>query len=81
MQCGVPEHMLKLMVNFRDARESARDLLELLGIEYRAAALHIEPFGISATLGNIFEWRRRNLRRCERRTRCCHSAIRCSQKN
>ena len=60
----VPERVLKLMVNFRDATESARDITELLGIEGAAAALYFEQFEsmLKQRENWKFEWRGRNRR-------------------
>jgi len=60
----VPERVLKLMVNFRDATESARDITELLGIEGSAAALYFEQFESMLKQRDDwkFDWRGRNRR-------------------
>lgn len=60
----VPERALKLMVNFRDATESARDMTELLGIEGTAAALYFEQFEsmLKQRVNWTFDWRGRNRR-------------------
>ena len=60
----VPERVLKLMVNFRDATESAREMTELLGIEGSAAALYFEQFESMLKQRDDwkFDWRGRNRR-------------------
>lgn len=60
----VPERVLKLMANFRDATESARELQELLGIEGSAAAIYFEQFEsmLKQRENWKFEWRGRNRR-------------------
>ena len=61
---GVPDRVLKLMVNFRDATERARDMTELLGIEGSAAALYFEQFESMLKQRDDwnFDWRGRNRR-------------------
>ncbi|MBI3850168.1 MAG: CRISPR-associated endonuclease Cas1 [Verrucomicrobia bacterium] len=60
----VPERVLKLMVNFRDATESAREMTELLGIEGNAAAIYFEQFEsmLKQREDWKFDWRGRNRR-------------------
>lgn len=60
----VPDRVLKLMVNFRDATESAREMTELLGIEGNAAALYFEQFETMLKQRDDwkFDWRGRNRR-------------------
>jgi CRISPR-associated protein Cas1 len=60
----VPERVLKLMIHFRDAAESARELTELLGIEGNAAALYFEQFEsmLKKREDWNFDWRGRNRR-------------------
>ncbi len=60
----VPDRVLKLMVNFRDATERARDMTELLGIEGSAAALYFEQFESMLKQRDNwnFDWRGRNRR-------------------
>jgi CRISPR-associated protein Cas1 len=60
----VPDRVLKLMVNFRDATESAREMTELLGIEGNAAALYFEQFETMLKQREDwkFDWRGRNRR-------------------
>jgi CRISPR-associated protein Cas1 len=67
----VPERVSRLMANFRDATESARDMTELLGIEGNAAAIYFEQFDTMLKLGSAgvspaekwhFDWRGRNRR-------------------
>lgn len=60
----VPERVLKLMVNFRDATESAREMTELLGIEGNAAAIYFEQFESMFKQREDwkFDWRGRNRR-------------------
>jgi CRISPR-associated protein Cas1 len=65
-----PERVLQLMIHFRDATASARDLTELLGIEGNAAALYFEQFDSmlkQSKVGSLsadggFDWRGRNRR-------------------
>lgn len=60
----VPERVLQLMVHFRDATASARELTELLGIEGNAAALYFEQFDsmLKKREDWKFDWRGRNRR-------------------
>ncbi len=60
----VPERVLKLMVHFRNATESARDLTELLGLEGNAAAIYFEQFEsmLKQREDWKFDWRGRNRR-------------------
>jgi CRISPR-associated protein Cas1 len=60
----VPERVLQLMVHFRDATASARELTELLGIEGSAAALYFEQFDsmLKKREDWKFDWRGRNRR-------------------
>lgn len=66
----VPERVLQLMIHFRDATASARELTELLGIEGNAAALYFEQFASmlkQSKVGSLsadggFDWRGRNRR-------------------
>jgi len=60
----VPERVLKLMVGFRDATESAREMTELLGIEGNAAAIYFEQFESMLKQRDDwkFDWRGRNRR-------------------
>ncbi len=59
-----PERVLQLMLHFRDATASARDLTELLGIEGNAAALYFEQFDsmLKKREDWEFDWRGRNRR-------------------
>lgn len=60
----VPERVLQLLANFRDATSSARDLSELLGVEGSAAALYFEQFEsmLKQREDWDFNWRGRNRR-------------------
>ena len=60
----VPDRVVGLLANFRDATESARGLTELLGIEGSAAALYFEQFEsmLKQREGWKFDWRGRNRR-------------------
>ena len=60
----VPDRVVDLLANFRDATESARGLTELLGIEGSAAALYFEQFEsmLKQREGWKFDWRGRNRR-------------------
>lgn len=60
----VPDRITKLMSNFRDATESARDMTELLGIEGNAAAIYFEQFESMLKQRDDwkFDWRGRNRR-------------------
>ncbi|HXG49506.1 MAG TPA: CRISPR-associated endonuclease Cas1 [Methylomirabilota bacterium] len=60
----VPDRVLSLLVGFRDATESARDMTELLGIEGNAAALYFEQFDsmLKQREDWKFDWRGRNRR-------------------
>lgn len=60
----VPERVLQLMIHFRDATASARELTELLGIEGNAAALYFEQFDsmLKKREDWKFDWRGRNRR-------------------
>ena len=60
----VPDRVVDLLANFRDAAESARGLTELLGIEGSAAALYFEQFEsmLKQREGWKFDWRGRNRR-------------------
>jgi CRISPR-associated protein Cas1 len=60
----VPDRVVQLLANFRDATESARDLTELLGIEGSAAALYFEQFDsmLKEREDWKFDWRGRNRR-------------------
>jgi CRISPR-associated protein Cas1 len=60
----VPERALQLMIHFRDATASARELTELLGIEGNAAALYFEQFDsmLKKREDWKFDWRGRNRR-------------------
>jgi CRISPR-associated protein Cas1 len=60
----VPDRILKLMVNFRDATESACEMTELLGFEGSAAAIYFEQFEsmLKQREGWKFDWRGRNRR-------------------
>jgi CRISP-associated protein Cas1 len=60
----VPDRVVALLANFRDATESARTLTELLGIEGSAAALYFEQFEfmLKQREGWKFDWRGRNRR-------------------
>jgi CRISPR-associated protein Cas1 len=60
----VPDRVIDLLANFRDATESARGLTELLGIEGSAAALYFEQFEsmLKQREGWKFDWRGRNRR-------------------
>lgn len=60
----VPDRVLKLMVHFRDATESAREMTELLGIEGNAAAIYFEQFEsmLKQREDWKFDWRGRNRR-------------------
>jgi len=60
----VPERVLQLMVHFRDATATARELTELLGIEGNAAALYFEQFEsmLKKREDWKFDWRGRNRR-------------------
>ncbi len=60
----VPDRVLKLMANFRDATECARDIAELMGMEGSAAALYFEQFESMLKQRDDwkFDWRGRNRR-------------------
>lgn len=60
----VPDRVLALQANFRDATESATDLGELLGIEGAAAAMYFEQFDsmLKERVAWHFDWRGRNRR-------------------
>lgn len=60
----VPDRVLSLLANFRDAAETAADLKELLGIEGTAAAMYFEQFEsmLKERAGWHFDWRGRNRR-------------------
>ena len=60
----VPDRVVQLLADFRDAAESARGLAELLGIEGSAAALYFEQFEsmLRQREGWKFDWRGRNRR-------------------
>jgi len=60
----VPERVTQLMAALRDATESARNMVELLGIEGNAAALYFEQFESMLKRRNdwSFDWKGRNRR-------------------
>jgi CRISPR-associated protein Cas1 len=60
----VPDQVVKLLANFRDQTEFARDVTELLGIEGGAAAVYFEQFGTMLKQRDDwkFDWRGRNRR-------------------
>jgi CRISPR-associated protein Cas1 len=60
----VPDRVVQLLANFRDATESARDMTGLLGIEGNAAALYFEQFESMLKQRDDwkFDWRGRNRR-------------------
>ena len=60
----VPDRVLQLMANFRDATESVNDMTELLGIEGNAAAIYFEQFEsmLKQREDWKFDWRGRNRR-------------------
>ena len=60
----IPDNIVQLLANFRDATETARDLTELLGIEGRAAAIYFEQFEsmLKQRVDWKFDWHGRNRR-------------------
>jgi len=60
----VPDRVLSLLSNFRDATERASDMTELLGLEGTAAALYFEQFEsmLKRREDWKFDWRGRNRR-------------------
>jgi CRISPR-associated protein Cas1 len=60
----VPDRVLQLLADFRDATDSAQDMTELLGIEGTAAAIYFEQFEsmLKEHAGWQFDWRGRNRR-------------------
>ncbi len=60
----VPDRVVQLLANFRDATESAREMTVLLGIEGNAAALYFEQFEsmLKQREDWKFDWRGRNRR-------------------
>src|SRR5204863_1265745 len=60
----VPDRILQLLANFRDATEGAKEVTELLGLEGSAAALYFEQFEsmLKQREGWKFDWRGRNRR-------------------
>ncbi len=60
----VPDRVLQLLANFRDATASVKSLTELLGVEGSAAALYFEQFEsmLKQRENWKFDWRGRNRR-------------------